>query len=249
MKKKLITLEDALKLKANYVSPQELNIKDYQIISADMNTLVITNPSSLLPVAHTDGFSTCFALAVEDTKTGAIALTHLPEHVPEALEQMIVMMKRLKNPLKVHLLGGCWDVEGQADIVGKKEWDADMQRFIDVVNAHANVSLATFEIGNDKPHPCSVAFCRDAAGEMRLVRGSPDFSSTHEITYPTMPQQRELWHVDAEMPHPPPDFKPSAKNPFALVFDGRMPENQDESKQPKPGLRKGKKVDVPLSPR
>jgi hypothetical protein len=238
-----VSLDEAMALKkADYVKPEALGIQDYHVVEADMDQAVITNPTSLLPVAFTRAFTTCMALAVENMTTHTITLAHVCEFRPEALEKMLKDGRRGgKDALQVHMVGACFDVEGGDHAQQEREWRKEMQQMLDVINAHDNVKLVTFDVG-PKEHPCAVGFCKDEEGRTRLVQGSTtQYRSGFAIDHPTPEEIRQRWQVQQPGGKPRDEaFKPSAEMPFDVAFDGR--EHQDWDRNPKAGRIEAQKA-------
>lgn len=240
-----LTLQTALALpQAAYVRPEAVKLSGRNMISAHMDAVVITNPTSLRPIPYTDGFSTCTCIAVKNIKTGAIALGHIPTYPAEALERMIPLIRRgEKDKLEVHVIGAC-EIPDKYH-VDKNVWQHTMQALVDVMNRTPNATLKTFDVGT-KPHPDGVAVTQNAQGETVLVRSSRDYTSIEDMdrwlndppakNAPVIediidiPDKREMIE-----PPTPPAFCTTSEEPFCVTYDGRLPDNQPAKPPPRSG--------------
>ena len=233
-----MTLEQALALpQASYVTCKQAGIRIGDVVSAETDGLVITNPTSRFTIPHTAELATCLCIAIENVRTGMVAVAHLTiDYQPEALRQMIQLARRSpKDALHIHMIGGCYDNADSDDPASDySRWQTRMQRLLDVINTTPNTTLLTFDVGH-KPHPIDVAFAKDVTGKTCLVRGSLDFTSCAEIDDPK-PRQAVVHRTDflnVERRFTPDEFRPSAEHPFCLTWDGRLPENQQRGMKPR----------------
>lgn len=227
-----LTLESALALpQAHYISQKEANITDKNTVSVGMDAAAVTNKTSQLPILHTQDFSACMCIAVENTTTGTLVMGHIPYLYPQALEKIIACTRRNKtDPLIVHMIGACIDLDEDGDIEPHaKDWESRMRKAIDILNNSPNTILQTFDVGQ-KPHPNSIAFFWDSTGTLCLLRGSKDFTTIQQMAASKTSEHP----FDVKKMHlawPSDSFLASEEHPFMLAFDGRLPMHQNTSQQ------------------
>lgn len=233
-----LTLQQATDLpQANYLNPGDLQLLPSALVEAATDSCVITNPTSLHPIPYTTSLATCIAIMVENKHTGTMLLTHTSMEFIATLQKMMKVARRSKNdPLEIHLIGGCHDIDGKYKAEEYREQShLLMQNMLDTINAEPNVEIKTWDIG-EKPHPTSVAFVKNSSGVTQLVRGSVDYSSLAEMEYAAAtgfqdPHKITKSHSGHAYPFPDNEFIPTANEPFQVTWDGRKPEFQDPNRK------------------
>jgi hypothetical protein len=215
-----ISFEEALALpRASYITLRSSGIKKENVIGVEGDTLVRVHPSKKRSIPYTHHFATCMVIAVENTRTGVMAVAHLPENRREALKAMIPLVREpgSDDPLEVHFIGANYNPKFERDI---QRWNDEMRGMVQIVNDTPGATLVTFDVGH-KPHPDEVAFFKDEVGKTCIARGRGYYKDNEEVVTEPNPH-----FPDVPMPGAPKGYMPTPDNPFHISWDSmsRNPE-------------------------
>ena len=237
----MITLEQALRLpQADYATMKHCDLSATDMMSADIGAAVITNRTSAHPVICTKApLKECLAFALENTRTGVLAIAHVPDWKKHRLEALAALVSQVRDDpaqlLKLHLIGFLHNTPPEQMDYSPEYWHEEMGKVIAEINRIPNLKLCTFDVGT-KPHPMTFAFAH-LGDKARLIRGTADIASFMQahalirekdstgLSIPSQRFAREHVLEAAQSGSPACD-----ESPFDVTFDGRQPQYQKSQK-------------------